>query len=147
MKTKSLFRSLHLAIILVLSLNSCDRQTIITSSDLPSEISNYITTHFPENSIVQAVIDRDGLKKTYDIWLSDNFNLEFNRKKQIIEIDGFSQLPNSVIPEKILQFIELNYPNNFIISWELDDKHQQIQLDNGLDLEFNMKGDFLRIDN
>ena len=56
-------------------------------------------------------------------------------------------MPNSVIPEKILQYVTTNYPTNFITDWELDDKNQQVQLDNGLDLEFKMNGDFLRIDN
>ncbi|NLW30122.1 MAG: hypothetical protein GXY77_01545 [Fibrobacter sp.] len=74
-------------------------------------------------------------------------SLEFNRKNEIIDIDGVSQLPNSVIPEKILQYVTTNYPTNFITDWELDGKNQQIELDNGLDLEFNMNGDFLRIDN
>jgi len=55
-------------------------------------------------------------------------------------------LPNSVIPEKILQYVTVNYPTNFITDWKLDGKNQEVQLDNGLNLEFNIKGDFLRID-
>jgi len=73
-------------------------------------------------------------------------SLEFNRKKEIIDIDGVSQLPNSVVSEKLLQYVATNYPNNVIIDWELDDKKPKIELDNGLDLEFKMKGEFLRID-
>ena len=79
--------------------------------------------------------------------MSESISLEFNRKKEIIDIDGVTQLPNSVIPEKILQYVTTNYPTNFITDWKLDDKNQQVQLDNGLDLEFKMNGDFLRIDN
>lgn len=79
--------------------------------------------------------------------LSENINLEFNRKNEIIEIDGLTELPSSVIPEKLRQYVINNYPSNLITDWELDDKNQQIELDNGLDLEFNMNGDFLRIDN
>ena len=73
--------------------------------------------------------------------------MEFNRKKEVIAIDGVTQLPNSVIPEKILQYVNINYPTQFITDWELDFDNQQIELNNGLDLEFNKKGDFLRIDN
>ena len=78
--------------------------------------------------------------------LSDQISLEFNRKNQIIDIDGKTALPNSVIPEKIRQYVTANYPTNVITDWELDDRNQQIQLDNGLDLEFTMNGDFIRID-
>lgn len=52
-------------------------------------------------------MERDELSKTYDILLSENINLEFNRKKEIIEIDGETQLPNSVIPEKSCNMLPL----------------------------------------
>lgn len=136
-----------MATVLAFTLTSCDKEEIIPSTDLPSEVTSYISTHFPNNTIVQVIKDIDGLTKTYDILLSESISLEFNRKKEIIDIDGIAQLPNSVIPDKILQYVTTNYPTNFITDWELDDKNQQVQLDNGLDLEFNMKGDFLRIDN
>jgi hypothetical protein len=147
MNKKTFIRTSLMATTLAFTLTSCDKEEVIPSSDLPSEITNYISTHFPNNTIVQVIKDRDGLTKTYDILLSESIGLEFNRKKEIIDIDGVAQLPNSVIPEKILQYVTTNYPTNFITDWELDDKNQQVQLDNGLDLEFNMKGDFLRIDN
>jgi hypothetical protein len=132
---------------LSLALLSCDKEEILPTSDLPGDIQTYINTHFPTHTIVQIIKDRDGMTKTYDILLSDNVGLEFNRKYEIIDIDGITQLPNSVIPDKILQYVATNYPSNFITDWELDDRNQQIELDNGLDLEFNMDGDFLRIDN
>ena len=116
------------------------------SSELPSEITSWITTHFPTNTITQVIKDKDGFTKTYDIILSESASLEFNRKKEIIDIDGITQLPNSVIPEKLLQYVATNYPTNVITGWEIDDKNQQIELDNWLDLEFKMNGDFLRID-
>lgn len=78
--------------------------------------------------------------------LQDNFSLEFDSKNRVTDISGKSQLPNSVIPKSILEYVKSNYPNNIILDWELDDKNQQIELDNGLDLEFNMQGAFLRID-
>lgn len=146
MNRKSLIKILLIATAFLFSLTSCEKEKILTISELPTEITAYVSTHFPNNTITQAIMERDGLSKTYDILLSENINLEFNRKKEIIEIDGETQLPNSVIPEKILQYVTVNYPTNFITDWKLDGKNQEVQLDNGLNLEFNMKGDFLRID-
>ena len=146
MNRKSLIKISLIATAFLFSLTSCEKEKILTISELPTEITAYVSTHFPNNTITQALMERDGLSKTYDILLAENINLEFNRKKEIIEIDGETQLPNSVIPEKILQYVTVNYPTNFITDWKLDGKYQQVQLDNGLNLEFNMKGDFLRID-
>ena len=139
-------KSSLVAIALTLSLISCAKDEVIPVSELPAEMKAYISTHFPSNTILQVVKDVDGLTKTYDVLLSERISLEFNRQKEIIDIDSEIALPNSVIPEQIRQYVTANYPSNVITDWELDDRNQQIQLNNGLDLKFNMNGDFLRID-
>ncbi len=139
-------KSSLVAIALTLSLISCAKDEVIPVSELPAEMKAYISTHFPSNTILQVVKDVDGLTKTYDVLLSERISLEFNRQKEIIDIDSEIALPNSVIPEQIRQYVTANYPSNVITDWELDDRNQQVQLNNGLDLKFNMNGDFLRID-
>jgi len=91
-------------------------------------------------------MDTENNLVTYDIYLNGNIELEFNNEYEIIEIDGRAQLPDSVIPSAILDYVAQNYPNNFITDWDLERDHQQIELDNGLDLEFTMTGEFIRID-
>ena len=139
-------KSSLVAIALTVSLISCAKDEVIPVSELPAEMKAYISTHFPSNTILQVVKDVDGLTKTYDVLLSERISLEFNRQKEIIDIDSEIALPNSVIPEQIRQYVTANYPTNVITVWELDDRNQQIQLDNWLDLEFTMNGDFIRID-
>lgn len=140
-------KRLFLLALVSFMLMSCEKKYILPLTDIPSEISNYVNTHFPDNPITQAIKDTDGLERTYDITLEGGFFLEFNRKKEVIDIEGLSKLPDSVIPTKLLEYVTTNYPDNDIIGWELDDPDQQIKLENGLELEFNMNGDFLRIDN
>jgi hypothetical protein len=125
------------------------KDKVVPYSQIPSEIRNYVTTHFPKHSVIQSEIDVEGFgfSKKYEINLSDGIELKFNNKKQIIAIEGKSKLPDSVIPQKILQYIATIYPNNAITDWEIDGKNQQISLDNDLELEFNMNGDFVKIDN
>ena len=139
-------KSSLVAIALTVSLISCAKDEVIPVSELPAEMKAYISTHFPSNTILQVVKDVDGFTKTYDVLLSERISLEFNRQKEIIDIDSEIALPNSVIPEQIRQYVTANYPSNVITDWELDDRNQQVQLNNGLDLKFNMNGDFLRID-
>lgn len=133
--------------LLPLMLFSCESKTVIDLNNIPAEIKNYVSTHFPENKIIQILEDKDGLELTIDVTMQDGIFLEFNRKKEIIDIESRTKLPDSVIPAKILDYVNANYASNFINGWELDDRNQQIKLDNGLDLEFTMNGDFIRIDN
>ncbi len=123
---------------------SCDKETILSATQIPNEIETYLITPFPEHNIIQFSKDVEGLTKTYQVILDGNISLEFNRQKRIIEIDGTDKLPDSVIPEKIRNYVADHFPNNFITDWELEGKHQQVGLDNDLDLEFTMDGDFIR---
>lgn len=134
------------SMILLIGFTSCAQDKIITSDKLPEQIITYVETHFPDNSIIQASFDRELFSKSHEVILKDNIKLDFNSKNKVTEIEGNSKLPDSVIPKQILEYVKKNYNNNVIIKWEIDDKKQQVKLDNGLELEFNMKGDFLRID-
>ena len=145
-------KKLHILVTLVtlglmLSAASCDDEKALTDNDIPTEISTYVTTHFPSNSIIRVTEDKDGLKTSYDVVLSGNIKLEFNNRKEITDIDGSSQLPDSVIPQAIRDYVSENYPDNFITDWELEDNHQQVGLNNDIDLEFTMDGEFIRVDN
>ena len=146
MKTKNIFIAMTLLATSLFAFSSCDKEEIISNDKLPAEISSYISTHFPEAKILQSTIELDDFTKTYEVMLEGNFKLKFNRKKEIIDIEGVTKLPDSVIPAKIKQYVSDNYPNNYIVGWELDGKNQQVELNNDLDLEFTMSGDFIRID-
>jgi len=132
---------------LLLFATSCDEEKGLSDNEIPTEISSYVTTHFPTHNIIRVTEDKDGTRKSYDVVLSGNIKLEFNSQKEITDIDSSSKLPDSVIPQAIRDYVSENYPDNFITDWELEDNHQQVGLNNDVDLEFTMDGGFLRVDN
>jgi|SRR5690606_12094647 len=125
---------------------ACDKESVVSVDGLPKDAQLFIAQHFPDHEILQVVKERDDLKTTYDVYLSGDFNLDFDKKGKITGIEGTSKLPDSVIPEKILAYVQANYPDYFIRDWELDDRGQDITLSNGMDLKFDSAGNFLRID-
>ena len=127
-------------------LTACDKESVITADGLPKEAQAYITQHFPGHEVVQVVKERDDLKTTYEVYLSEGFNLDFDKKGKILGVEGSSKLPDSVVPEKILTYVNTNYPDHFIRDWELDDRGQEVKLSNGMELKFDKNGNFLRID-
>ncbi len=125
---------------------SCDKETALTEQATPIEIKNYVNTHFSGITILQTIKDKDGLSTSYEVILQHGTKLEFNGKKEIKEIESTAKLPDSVVPSKILQYVTANYTNNYIVGWELDNLHQQVKLNNGIELDFSMDGEFLRMD-
>jgi len=124
-----------------------DNEVVLTENEIPVEIKTYVTTHFPNSSIIRAIKETDDNMISYELYLSENVELTFNDAFQITEIDGTSQLPDSVIPAAILDYVAQNYPNNFITDWELEDNHQQVELNDETELEFTLDGVFIRVDN
>ena len=125
---------------------ACDKESIVSADGLPKDAQLYITQHFPEHEILQVVKERDDLKTSFDVYLSEGYKLEFNKSGKVLGVEGNNRLPDSVIPSKILAYVNDNYPEHFIIDWELDDRGQEVKLSNRLELKFDKNGNFLRID-
>ncbi|WP_107038651.1 PepSY-like domain-containing protein [Brumimicrobium mesophilum] len=119
---------------------------LVYLDQLPSFIHEFVKLHFSTRRILKAVQHRKLFNGTYEVLLDGEIRLAFNKRGQLIEIEGNSKLPNSVIPSKILDFIAINYPDNVIIEWELEKKYQEIELDSGLELIFDLNGEFLGLD-
>ena len=116
-------------------------------SKLPSGIKEFLSNHFSDAKVVKYVKTTKLTKVTYKVELLGGIELKFNDKKEIVEIESKTKLPDSVIPSKILDYVAVNYPDNFIVEWEIEDDHQEVELDNGLELEFTMSGEFIKVDN
>ncbi|MCO6496988.1 MAG: PepSY-like domain-containing protein [Chitinophagaceae bacterium] len=119
----------------------------IPATEVPAAIQSYVKTHFPNQSIAKAKIDVEGTKNEYEIKLDDKTELEFDSKYRIKKIESKNALPSGIFPAKIRKYVKANYPNNVIINWEIEEKHQEVELDNDIQLEFTLKGTFIRIDN
>ena len=132
--------------IFTLSLVSCEKETLVPETELPKEITTYIQEHFRETAVVQSVKETELADKSWEVYLEGGVWLKCNKSRKITDIESMSALPESVVPQKIREYVATKYPGNFIRSWELDDRNQQVELDSGLELEFTMGGDFLRID-
>ena len=96
--------------------------------------------------------DTDILDVEYQVYVTNNENtykLNFDKKGVVENIESKSErvaLPASVIPSKVSQYVRANYPKTKIIEWKRKRNTQVVELSNDLELEFNHRGDFLRID-
>lgn len=128
----------------MLCITSCEK--VIPTKDIPAEIKSYTSTHFSDCSIDRAVKEKGENNEMYEISLSCGCKLEFDKNKNILDIDCPTELPESVIPSNILAYVNSNYSTNHIIGWEIQNSNQNVELDNNITLVFNMQGEFLHKD-
>ena len=78
--------------------------------------------------------------------LSDGTRIEINSNGDWMEVENYSKgVPASVIPGKILEYVNQNYPNTAIVDIERD-RQIDIKLKNGVELIFSLDGEFIRMD-
>lgn len=135
----------------LISCNDSDDITeqIIAYDALPQDAKSYIAAHFPGTNTVRIeknkVPEFDGV--VYEVNLSNGVEIDFDINGVMLGIDGNNtKLPDSVIPQAILQYVTANYPNAFINDIEVKNYGYKIELNNDLDLRFDSEGNFVGID-
>lgn len=126
---------------------SLDKEVVLKIEEYPSEITAFVNKYFPERKVLQIVKESELFDVTYEVILDDRTRLDFNKSKNVEEIDSLTELPHSLLQPEVVAYVKKQFPNQVIISWELDNGKQQIELDNGLELEFTKSGKFIKIDN
>jgi hypothetical protein len=136
-----------LAILLFVA-TACDDEKVVDETKLPVNAQDFIEAHFPDARISQVVRDRDDLETSYEVILDNQVKLEFDKKGDCYSIESrrTEKLPDTVIPLKVLEYVQDHYPDAFITDWEKDKTDQEIRLSNNKELIFNLAGTFLRID-
>lgn len=143
---RQLIKNTGLMGMLLILMSSCDSDRVITNDELPAQATAYIQTHFAEHGILQATKERDGFSVNYDVMLQDGYQLEFDSDGEIKKIDGSAKLPDSTVPAPISDYVGANFPQVDIVEWERSRRGADVKLANGIELEFDKDGRFLRID-
>jgi hypothetical protein len=133
---------------ILLGASGCDNEKVVKETNLPQQATEFIEAHFPGAKIARVVRDRDDLQTSYEVLLDNQVELEFDRQGECYSVDGNAsdKLPDSLIPLKILEYVQTNYPDKFITDWEKNKTTQEVTLSNKKELVFNLSGTFLRVD-
>lgn len=120
----------------------------INASQLPKTAKNFLASHFKGVAVGAAIEDREiyGVDE-YQVYLANGMKVEFDSSGDWKEVDGKHQkLPYAFIPASIRNYAAKNFPNTYIVKIEKERWSYKAELSNGLDLEFDRKGNFKRID-
>ncbi len=135
------------AFVFLFGMTANAQETAIKNSELPAEATAFIKKYFSKNTIHHAIKDQDKGKITYEVMLDNMTELEFTVKGIWKEVDGKDKaIPTGYILKPILDYVKKNYPKASITHIDKGLNDIDIELDNGTELEFDLKGKFLRID-
>mgnify|MGYP002514798222 CR=1 FL=1 len=89
----------------------------------------------------------DGLFNEYHVRLNNGTEIEFDQQGNLEHIDCHkSAVPEGIVPQLIVNYVNLHFSNQIIVEYHREDRRQQVELNNGLELVFDREGNFLRMD-
>lgn len=120
----------------------------IQLTELPKQAQLFINKYFQGQKIALIKQDDDFLDKSYDVIFTNGDKLEFDRKGQWTEVDcEHSQVPKEILPNGIQKYLSQNYARVKVKTIErTDHKGYEVELSNGVELEFNRKFQVIDID-
>ena len=145
-------KTLFFTLVIIFSALATQTVRAQNRNSLPDNAKEYISRHFQSSTINHYEKEAELLDMEHKVYINHNgasFRLEFDKYGNITEIsslDNRTPLPQSVLPVKITQHVRQTYPNANIVEWEKKRSTQAIELDNGVELIYNRRGDFLRVD-
>lgn len=148
MKTVVKLFSALLVIITLLSVNIMNAQdVVITKSQLPKTSQNFIDKYFKDKKIGYVEQDKDVFDKDYKVKFTGGTKIKFESNGEWDEVDGeHKAIPTGFISNKIVNYVNKNFPNDKITKIDKSYFKIEVELLSGIELIFNKKGDFQRID-
>lgn len=123
------------------------QETQITKTQLPKAAQVFLSQYFPGQEISRIVKDKELMKTEYEVYLGNSVKIEFDGNGKWKEVDGkHTAIPSGFILPSITRYISANFPDQQIAKIEQTKAKYEVELLNGVDLDFNSKGGFLRID-
>lgn len=136
------------AFFLFIGISSNAQESIITKNELPKTAQKFVSDYFAKSTIDYVKMDKETFSTDYKVKFTDGSEIEFDSKGEWTEIDGNKTvIPTGFIQKSILTYVKEKFPNTQIVKIEKGRfGKQEVKLSNGLELEFNSKGEFKRID-
>lgn len=112
----------------------------IRFDELPGKATSLINTHFKDREI--SFIKSEGflMFKSYDVFFVDGTKIDFDHTGKWEDIDCIKgEIPKGVLPKQIEEYVRLHHPSDFIVRASHDRRGYEIDLSNGLEIEFDTK--------
>lgn len=119
----------------------------ISIAKMPQTAQEFMAKHF--SGIEVAVAKQEGgfWERSYDVIFCNGSKLEFDGFGRWTCVDcKYSSVPDEIIPAPVAGYIKGKFSGVRIVKIEKEGRRIDVELDNGVDLEFNSSYDLIEYD-
>lgn len=129
------------------ALATTDDDKPVRTEELPAKARELLASHFGNDPVSFATLDNDWFGGTYEVHLQSGSELEFTKEGEWIAINTSPRaVPETLIPSPITKEVSDRFPGRKITKIDRDRRDYEAELDNGLELKFNLKFELIGID-
>lgn len=134
--------------IITLGIASCSNETTSDNmSQLPQSIQNTVADNFTSNVLSVTTENNSFGEDEYEIILADGSKIKFEGEAwEEISVPNGQSVPEVFVLEPIQSYMAQNLPDQTIVKIEKDKKGYEIKLSNGMEIDFDTAGNFVKID-
>lgn len=139
---------LTLLAIITLSMTACaDRHQMVSYSNIPVQAQAFIEKYFKSTDVSYIEREIDGVHYEYNVYLKNATEIEFDHQGNLKSIDcRVTPIPAGIVPEMVMQYVTVHYPNHIVVEYAIGFRRITIELGSGIELFFDLEGNFLGMD-
>ena len=119
----------------------------IDYNQIPQNAKTFLTKYFAKAKPASVTVDDEYTNAEYTVYLDNGAKVEFRKDGSWKEVDCRAQaLPAGIVPANIASYVSKNYTGTQIVKIDKDYTDYELRLSNGLELKFDLQGNFLRVD-
>ncbi|MDE6093348.1 MAG: PepSY-like domain-containing protein [Muribaculaceae bacterium] len=125
-----------------------DKDVPVDVAALPEGAQAFIASHYSGMHVVLSVRDKEDGRDEYEVRFSNGHEVTFDAAGEWIDVEAPAGrvVPDGLVPEAVALYVVTNYPSEGINEISRSAAGYDVDLTNGVDLEFDPLGNFLRVD-
>ncbi|MDE6270403.1 MAG: PepSY-like domain-containing protein [Muribaculaceae bacterium] len=143
---------LFLALVLILGVSAftacSEDDNLVVPADLPQAAQTFMERYFSGTEVLSVKKEGKHSDTEYTVKLRNGYEVEFDATGNWTDVDAPAgkTIPDGIAPNPIANYVAEEYPGMGINEISRDYKGYDVELVTGLDLEFDIEGNFLRVD-
>ena len=120
----------------------------ITLDKLPAAAQSFLKAHFADLTLAYAVEDPKWVGSEYEVTYTDRTEVDFRSNGEWSSVERkYAAVPSAIVPKQIADYVaKSNYPNQYVRKIERKTYSWEIELSNGLEIEFDKNFQVIDID-
>ena len=124
-----------------------DRERPITLDKLPAAAQEFLAANFKDLTLAYAVEDPKFIGSEYEVIYTDRTEVEFDSDGAWTSVGSrYAAVPADIVPEQIKSYVAQTFPNQQVCKIERKRYSWEIELSNGLEIEFDKQFNVTDID-